>query len=130
MQPGDDVTVAPRRKTRQKKRWYKPNRCSVCTRFLWLHSIALEEPVEAPEPRQEWTLCKPCYKALLVEMSRSSIRLAARLRVAMGLVAAERSPLVNSRLRMEREFSWVMWLLVLFTLLHVVIFAILFSIPR
>jgi nitrogen fixation/metabolism regulation signal transduction histidine kinase len=53
-----------------------------------------------------------------------------RMRVAMGLVAAERSPIMNARIREDREFALVMWLLALFVLFHAVIFAILFSVPR
>lgn len=45
-----------------------------------------------PEPRLEWTLCGHCHDALLVEMRSSPIRSPLRLRIAMGLVAAERSP--------------------------------------
>jgi len=70
-----------------------------------------------------------------VEMRRSSIRSPARLRIAMGLVAAERSPEaysthIREQREFQREFAWVMWPLVLFTLLHLVIFAILLAIPK
>jgi len=102
-----------------------------------LHPIVLKEPVGAPEPRQEWVLCKPCQQALLVEMSRSSIYSPVRLRIAMGLVAAERSPKayhVSTPLReqqvFQREFAWVVWLLVLFALLHLVILVILLAVPK
>ncbi|MBV9229398.1 MAG: hypothetical protein JOZ18_08800, partial [Chloroflexi bacterium] len=91
MMPGDDVTVTIRREIGQRERWYKPLRCSICTKFIWFRPNTLKEPLEAPEPRFEWILCKPCHQALLVEMRRSSIRSPARLRIAMGLVAAERS---------------------------------------
>jgi hypothetical protein len=135
MMPGNDVTVATRRETGQRGHWYKPIRCSICTSFIWFHPIALKEPVEAPEPRHEWVLCKPCHKALLVEMARSSIRSPMRLRIAMGLVAAERSPKaystrVSEHQQFQREFSWFVWAMVLFALFHVVILAILWSVPR
>ncbi len=136
MMPGNDVTVATRRETGQRGRWYKPIRCSICTSFIWFHPIALKEPLEAPEPRYEWVLCKPCHKALLVEMARSSIRSPMRLRIAMGLVAAERSPKaytstsVSEHQQFQREFSWFVWAMVLFALFHVVILAILWSVPR
>jgi hypothetical protein len=92
--------------------------------------VALKEPVGAPEPRHKWVICKPCHKALRMKMYRSSIRSPMRLRIAMGLVAAERSPETYSvRMRelraFEREFTLVMRLLVLFALFHVVIFFIL-----
>ncbi len=137
MRPGNDVPVATRRETPQGGRWYKPRRCSICTSFIWFHPIALEEPVGAPEPRREWVLCKPCHQALLVEMDRSSIRSPARLRIAMGLVAAERSPKaynmstpVREQQEFQREFAWVVRLLILFTLWHLVIFVILLAVPK
>ncbi len=72
-----------------------------------------------------------------MEMRRSSIRSPVRLRIAMGLVAAERSPnaykmstpILEQR-EFQREFAWVMRLLVLFTLFHAVIFVILLAVPR
>jgi hypothetical protein len=90
----------------------------------------------APEPHQEWSLCKPCQQALFVEMRRSSIRSPIRLRIAMGLVAAERSPKahVSTPLReqqvFQREFSWFIWLMVLFGILHLVIFVIIFTVHK
>jgi hypothetical protein len=133
MTPGNDVTVDSRQETGQRGRWYKPIRCSICTSFIWFHSIALTEPTGAPEPRHEWVLCKPCHEALLLEMQRSSIRSPARLRIAMGLVAAERSPTAyntTTHMREQREFAWGMRLLVLFALLHLVIFVILLAVPK
>ncbi len=99
--------------------------------------MALKEPIGAPEPRHEWVLCKPCHEALLVEMRRSSIRSPARLRIAMGLVAAERSPKahpmsthIREQQEFQQEFAWFMRLLVLFALLHLVIFVILLAVPK
>ncbi len=71
-----------------------------------------------------------------MEMARSSIRSPMRLRIAMGLVAAERSPKAYTSTRVseyqqfQREFSWFVWAMVLFALFHVVILAILWSVPR
>ena len=137
MMPGNDVTVTTRRETGQRGRWYKPIRCSICTSFIWFHPIVLKEPVGAPEPRQEWVLCKPCHEALLVEMRRSSIRSPSRLRIAIGLVAAERSPkahtmstYIREQREFQREFAWFIRLLVLFGLLHLVIFVILLAVPK
>ena len=126
--PGNDITVATRRETGQRWRWYKPVRCSICTSFIWFQPIALKEAVGAPEPRHEWVLCKPCHEALLVEVSRSSLRSPARLRIAMGLVAAERSPTaytMSTPTREQREFAWFTRLLILFALLHLVILVVL-----
>jgi hypothetical protein len=137
MMSGNGITIDTRRETGRRGRWYKPIRCSICTSFTWFHPIALKEPVGAPEPRQEWVLCKPCHEALLVEMRRSSIRSPVRLRIAIGLVAAERSPSVynmsthiREQQEFQREFAWVMRLLILFTLFHLVIFVILLAVPK
>jgi hypothetical protein len=105
--------------------------------LIWFHRIAIKEAVGAPEPRHEWVLCKPCHKALLMEIRRSSIRSPARLRIAMGLVAAERSPKayttsthVPEQREFQREFAWLMRLLVFFALWHVVILIILLAVPK
>lgn len=99
--------------------------------------IALKEPIGAPEPLQEWVLCQPCNEALLVEMSRSTIRSPVRLRIAIGLVAAERSPkaytkstISDEQSQFQREFAWAMRLLILFGLFHIVILIILMALPR
>jgi hypothetical protein len=91
------------------------------------------EPVGAPEPRQEWFLCKPCHKGLLLEMRRSSLLSPVRLRVAIGLVAAERSPNsyhLSEQKAFQREFTWFVRLLIFFALFHLVIFVILLAVPK
>lgn len=95
----------------------------------------LEEPVGAPEPRRVWQLCKQCHKALLAEILRSSIHSPVRLRIAMGLVAAERSPLALStsaseQRQFQKEFTLAMWFLILFAAFHLVIFVILLAVPK
>lgn len=130
MIPGNDVKIDAKREPGQRKRWYKPARCSICRGLIWFRPIVLKEPVGAPEPRHEWVLCKPCHDALLVEMRRSPIHSPVRLRIAMGLVAAERSPRaynISTHVREQREFAWIVWLLILFALLHLVIFVVLFA---
>lgn len=64
--------------------------CSVCNSRVFFHPVRLMEPEGVPEPRLIWTLCRACYHVLLAEMRRSPIKSPLRLRVAMGLVAAER----------------------------------------
>ena len=130
----NDETVAIRREIGKSARWYKPIRCSICTCLIWFRAIVLKEPIEAPEPRQEWILCKACYEALLVEMHRSSVRSPVRLRIAIGLVAAERSPNLSPEIReqqqFQREFSWAIWFMVSLALTHLIIFVILIGIPK
>ena|SRR5579872_2719596 len=135
--PENDETDGIQQPVGQRRRRYKFTRCSICTSMVWLHSIALKEPVGAPEPRHEWVLCKPCHEALLVEMLRSTLRSPARLRIAIGLVASERSPEAYStstnmheQLAFQREFAWGIRFVVFFALLHLVIFAILLAVPR
>lgn len=133
MIPGEDETVATRLLIRTGWRRFKPLRCSICAFHIWLHPIVLKEPVEAPEPRHEWVLCSYCHKALLNEMRRSSLSSPVRLRVAIGLVAAERSPYayyMSEQRAFQREFSWFVWALALFTLFHLFILVILFAVPR
>jgi hypothetical protein len=137
MLPDNESTNTIRQTASQRKGWFKPVRCSICTHFIWLRSVALKEPSDAPEPRREWTLCKACHDVLLVEILRSSIPSPARLRIAMGLVAAERSPraysLKNSlreKQQFQREFTWFAWLLILFGLLHAVIFVVVWAVPH
>ena len=137
MLPENDVTLAHGRATGQRERWYEPIRCSICTRLIWFHPIVLKEPVGAPEPRLEWILCKSCHEALLVEMHRSFIRSPARLRIAMGLVAAERWPKaynmstpIREQREFQQEFAWALRLLVLFALWHLVILVILLAVPK
>ncbi len=92
----------------------------------------MKEPLEAPEPRREWMLCGPCHNVLLQELGRSTIRSPLRLRIAMGFVAAERSPkaYMNEVQTFQREFAWFAWAIILFGLLHVAIFIILLAVPR
>ena len=80
--------------TMQARIWRRQaaKRCSVCTGRIWFCPIPLAEPEGVPEPRLSWLLCKYCYKALLVELGRSPILSPLRLRIAIGLVAADRSP--------------------------------------
>jgi hypothetical protein len=134
MIPGNDGTDGIRQAIGQRGYRYILSCCSICTRVVWIHHIALKEPVEAPEPRHEWILCKPCHEALLVEMQRSFLRSPTRLRIAIGLVAAERSPIAyNSSPRIhepqafQKEFVWGVGFMIFFALLHLVIFALLLA---
>src|SRR5205085_11132094 len=95
--------------------------------------IVLKEPLKAPDPRHECILSPYSFKALLNQMRRTRLSSPVRLRVAIGLIAAERSPYayyMPEQRAFQREFSWFMWALVLFTLFHLFIFVILFAIPR
>ncbi|BCL82715.1 hypothetical protein ccbrp13_51800 [Ktedonobacteria bacterium brp13] len=66
--------------------------CSVCTRHIWSEAVTVIEPEGVPEPRLSWQLCKACNQALLAQLERSPIQSPLRVRIAIGLVAAERWP--------------------------------------
>jgi hypothetical protein len=102
--------------------------CSVCTCRIPLEAIAVSEPEGAPEPRQSWVLCRECYRALLSEMSRSPLRSPLRLRIAIGLVAAERrpasAPIVKPLRRFvhdHRAIMFIAWTLIIGMLLHLLL---------
>lgn len=66
--------------------------CSICNNRIWFAPIRIREPEGVPPPRLEWVLCKECHGALLYEVRRSPVRSPLRLRIAVGIVAAERWP--------------------------------------
>jgi hypothetical protein len=68
------------------------NYCSICNNRIWFSPIYIREPEGVPDPRLTWILCKECHGALLDEVRRSPIRTPLRLRIAVGIVAAERWP--------------------------------------
>lgn len=128
MIPGNDLTIATRRDTVQKARRPRPIRCSICTGAIWFRPIALKEPPGAPEPRRAWVLCRTCHETLLTYMHLSPVRSPLRLRIALGLVAAERSPDaygVSSRLRDQRRFVAIAWVLLIAMVLHLVVIVLL-----
>jgi hypothetical protein len=131
---GNEGTFATGRETGQRGGcWPIPRRCAICTNLIWFRPRTHKEPPDAPEPRYEWLLCKACDAALLVEMRRSSILSPSRLRIAIGLVAAERSPTaytISPSVRIQREFAWLVRFLIFIALLHLVFFAILFTVPK
>jgi hypothetical protein len=88
-----------------------PARCSICYRRIWNGALLLREPVEAPEPQHVWTLCKTCHDAVQAQLSRSPLRSPIRVRVAAGLVAAERWPRAR---RYTGDRSDRIWTVVLF----------------
>ncbi len=100
-------------------------RCSICTRRTWPNATHLVEPLGVPEPRQSWTLCKRCSDLLLIEMERSPVLSPLRLRIAMGIVASERSPYVYAPTHKPlSDRNWIViiaWLFGIAMLLHLVL---------
>ena len=104
-------------------------RCSICRRRAWFRAISLMEPEGVPGPREEWTLCQRCHKALLVQMRLSPIRTPLRLRIAIGLVAAERSPYIYAPTRRPlSDRTWIIimaWGFAIAMVLHLVLIVML-----
>jgi hypothetical protein len=96
---------------------------------MWYNFIPLIEPADVPEPRQEWTLCKRCHQELLVQLRLSPVRTSSRLRIAMGLVAAERSPYTYAPTRKPlSDRSWIIimaWGFGIAMLLHLILIVML-----
>ena len=86
-------TSQPLEKEGSRTRRMRVKHCSICTQRIWFEPLKVLEPEDAPEPRRSWTLCKHCYNALVTELKRSKVHSPLRVRVAVGLVAAERWPL-------------------------------------
>lgn len=76
-----------------RKGWMHTKHCSICRQRIWFEPLKVLEPEDAPEPRHSWVLCKQCYNALVTELRRAKIHTPLRVRVAIGMVAAERWPL-------------------------------------
>jgi len=101
-----DTTASLQRNKLHRSR--KRIRCSICERRTWYNSIPVAEPEDVPAPRQVWTLCKRCHQELLVQLRLSPVRSPLRLRIAIGLVAAERSPYTYAPTRKPlTDRSWI-----------------------
>ncbi len=107
-------------------------RCSICEARLWHNFIPLKEPEGVPAPRQEWTLCKRCHSELLDQLRLSPVRSPLRLRIAIGLVAAERSPYTYAPSRRPlSDRSWIIimaWGFGIAMLLHLLLIVMLATI--
>jgi hypothetical protein len=127
-----DPTVTPQRNKPHRSRKHIIIRCSICERRMWYNFIPLNEPEDVPEPRQEWTLCKRCHQELLVQLRLSPVRTPLRLRIAMGLVAAERSPYTYAPTRKPlSDRSWIIimaWGFGIAMVLHLILIVMLATI--
>ena len=129
---GGSSPVAAHQETSRRRR--SNERCSICTQHIWFNAIPLREPESVPEPRRTWVLCSSCHQALLAEMRRSPVRSPYRLRIAMGIVAAERSP---SAIRKPRPLigdrAWIVviaWGFVIAMLLHLLLIVMIAFVAR
>jgi hypothetical protein len=131
MRNGDPAVALRKDKPRQTRKRVI-TRCSICERRTWYNSIHLIEPEGVPNPRQEWTLCRRCHQELLVQLRLSPIRTPLRLRIAIGLVAAERSPyLYAPKRRPLSDRSWIIimaWGFGIAMVLHLILIVMLASV--
>lgn len=112
-----------------------PLRCAICRKRIWTSAFTVKEPAEAPEPQQEWRLCRACHTAVMAQLKQSPLRTPVRMRVVVGLVAAERWPRARTRdLGKRREdHIWIAvlgWGFVGVMLLHLVIIILLANIAK
>ncbi len=124
-----EAALATRREEIRNARKRASARCSICMSRTWFHTTHLMEPIGVPTPRQSWILCKRCHESLLLEMRRSPVLSPLRLRIAMGIVAADRSPLAYAPTRppmTDRNWIVVMaWGFGIAMLLHLVLIVML-----
>ncbi len=64
--------------------------CAICLRRTSGGMFMLQEGLELAVPRQSWLLCWACTVAVIAELERSTLRTPLRIRIAVGIVAAER----------------------------------------
>src|SRR5947209_14009852 len=127
-------TATPQQQNSRRSKKRARLECSICTSRIWFEAIPLVEPEGVPEPRRSWTLCKSCHRGLLAEFRRSPIRSPLRLRIAMGLVAAERAPLAyprsNSFMNDKRWIVVLAWGFGIAMVLHLVLIVMIASIAK
>ena len=85
----------------------------------------LEETGDVPEPRHSWALCHECNEAVHRQLERSPVQSPVRLRVAVGLVASERTPEAR-RVQMGQlsDTAWMklfFWLFFITMLVHLAV---------
>ncbi len=111
MNSGEPVATEQQGNVHRQKR-HTITHCSVCTRRIWFDSLRVQEPEGVPEPRLSWVLCKECHGMLMTAFRCSPVRSCLRLRIAMGLIAAERSPHAypTSRNQYISDHRWIVFI--------------------
>jgi hypothetical protein len=127
LEPKGAVETAP-------ERMAPPARCSVCQRRLGRVIHFLDETGDAPKPHMSWALCDACNLAVREELARSPVTGALRLRVAVAMVATERTPAARrARIGQLSDQHWeslLFWAFLLFMLGHLVLVVIVASIAK
>ena len=113
---------------------HAPTHCSICQRRLGRSIHFLDETGDVPEPRMSWAICDACNTAVREQMAQSPVRGALRLRVAVGLVATERTPAARrARIGQLSDQHWetlLFWAFLLFMLGHLVLVVFVASIAK
>ncbi len=103
-------------------------RCDICARRTGRDVAFLDETGDVPEPRRSWMLCPDCNSAVSAELARSPVATSLRVRVAVGIVAAERSPHAIRKVRTGfREDAWLpflFWTFGIAMVLHLIVIAL------
>lgn len=71
------------------RRWSLIRRCAICGRRTGRFARRLEDADETSS-HAAWRVCENCYSAVQRELQRAELRSPARVRIAVGVVAAER----------------------------------------
>ena len=66
--------------------------CAICTRRASVPMYALHEPREFSGEHRSWLVCGDCVAAVVTEVQRAALRTPLRIRIAAGMVAAQRRP--------------------------------------
>jgi len=100
-------------------------RCSICSHRLGSSVYFVEETGDVPEPRGSWTLCRACNDAVHEQLEASPVRSPLRLRIAVGLVATDRTPAARrARFGQLSDRSWMklfFWLFLITMLVHLAV---------
>jgi hypothetical protein len=103
-------------------------RCDICAQRTGSDVAFLDETGDVPAPRRSWMLCPDCNAAVSAELARSPVATSLRVRVAVGLVAAERSPQAVRKVRTGfREDAWLpflFWTFGIAMVLHLIVIAL------
>lgn len=109
-------------------------RCSICTRRLGKWVFFVEETGDVPEPKQSWALCSACNEAVHGELERSTVQSPLRLRIAVGMVASERTPQARrANFGQMSDAAWIKlfgWLFFITMIVHLVVVVLVAGINR
>jgi len=99
--------------------------CSICGHRLGRNIHYVEETGDVPEPKLSWVLCASCDEAVHAQVDHSPLQTPVRLRVAVGLVAAERMPAARrANFGQMTDEGWAklfLWLFPITMLVHLAV---------